>query len=248
MNLNPVMRESLEVFFGEGHGLPVYFYLLTILAPVQFLALYLPSLDAQMWSGSGNLFKVSSSTALLLIVYFALRVANQEYAPWRFQPLKHWLRDGGQPTGIVAKGQIGFLAVHILGSLLLSAPFLVWAAAIARSPLASLATTLGLVLFYALCYSVWGLVTLALWERRPESRQVVIRCFFFFLTVATLLIYLPLNPIAYLLAVLGRQELAPLNIAGVKWSADTVHFGFHLLLGGAGLAAHRWALQRGLRD
>jgi hypothetical protein len=246
--MNPVMRESLEVFFGEGHGLPVYFYLLTILAPVQFLALYLPSLDAQMWSGSGNLFKVSSSTVLLLMVYFALRVANQEYAPWRFQPLKRWLRDGGQPAGIVAKGQIAFLAVHILCSLLLSAPFLVWAAAIARSPLSSLAVILALLLFYALCYSVWGLVTLVLWERRPESRQVVIRCFFFFLVVATPLIYLPLNPIAYLLAILGRNELAPLSIAGVKWSADTVHFGFHLFLGATGLATHRWALQRGLRD
>jgi hypothetical protein len=246
--MNPVMRESVEVFFAEGHGLPVYFYLLTILAPVQFLALYLPSLDTQMWSGSGNLFKVSSSTALLLIVYFALRVANQEYAPWRFQPIKRWLGDRGQPAGVVAKGQIAFLAVHIVCSLLLSAPFLIWAAAIARSPLASVAATLLLLLFYALCYSVWGLVTLVLWERRPENRQVVIRCFFFFLAVATLLIYLPLNPLAYLLAILGRHELAPLTIGGAKWSADIVHFAFHLLIGGAGLAMHRWALNRGLKD
>jgi hypothetical protein len=246
--MNPVLRESLDIFFDEGHGLPVYFYLLTILAPVQFLALYLPSLDAQMWSGSGNLFKVSSSTALLLIVYFALRVANQEFAPWRFQPLKRWLRDGSQSTGVVAKGQIAFLAVHIVCSLLLSAPFLIWAAAIARSPLVSLAATLALLLFYALCYSIWGLVTLALWERRPESRQVVIRCFYFFLAVATLLVYLPLNPIAYLLAILGRHELAPLSIGAVKWSADTVHFGFHLFLCGAGLIAHRWALRRGLKE
>ena len=244
--MNPVLRESLEVFFGEGHGLPVYFYLLIILAPVQFLSLYLPSLDAQMWSGSGNLFKVFSSTAVLLIVYFALRVANQEYAPWRFQPLKHWLRDNGHPAGVVANGQVAFLVVHIVCSLLLSAPFLIWAAAIARAPLAGVAATLALILFYALCYSVWGLVALVLWERRPESRQVVIRCFFFFVAVVSLLVYLPLNPVAYLLAVLGRQELAPLSIAGVKWSANSVHFGFHLVLGGVGLAAHRWALRRGL--
>lgn len=244
--MNPVLRESLEVFFGEGHGLPVYFYLLIILAPVQFLSLYLPSLDAQMWSGSGNLFKVSSTTAVLLIVYFALRVANQEYAPWRFQPLKHWLRDSGHPAGVVANGQVAFLVVHIVCSLLLSAPFLIWAAAIARAPLAGVAATLALILFYALCYSVWGLVALVLWERRPESRQVVIRCFFFFVAVVSLLVYLPLNPVAYLLAVLGRQELAPLSIAGVKWSANSVHFGFHLVLGGVGLAAHRWALRRGL--
>jgi len=244
--MNPVLRESLEVFFGEGHGLPVYFYLLIILAPVEFLSLYLPSLDAQMWSGSGNLFKVCSSTAVLLIVYFALRVANQEFAPWRFQPLKHWLRDSGQPVGVVAKGQAEFLVVHIVCSLLLSAPLLIWASAIARAPLAGLAVTLALILFYALCYSIWGLVALVLWERRPESRQVVIRCFFFFVAVASLLVYLPLNPVAYLLAVLGRQELAPLSIAGAKWSANSVHFGFHLALGGAGLAAHRWALKRGL--
>jgi hypothetical protein len=87
---------------------------------------------------------------------------------------------------------------------------------------------------------------LVLWERRPESRQVVIRCFFFFVAVASLLVYLPLNPVAYLLAVLGRQELAPLSIAGVQWSANSVHFGFHLVLGGVGLVAHRWALKRGL--
>lgn len=244
--MNPLLRESLEVFFAEGHGLPVYFYLLIILAPVEFLSLYLPSLDAQMWSGSGNLFKVCSSTAVLLIVYFALRVANQEFAPWRFKPLKHWLRDSGQPAGVVAKGQVAFLIVHIVCSLLLSAPLLIWAAAIARAPLAGLATTLALILFYALCYGVWGLAALVFWERRPESRQVVIRCFFFFVAVVSLLVYLPLNPVAYLLAVLGRQELAPLSIAGVKWSANSVHFGFHLVLGGAGLAAHRWALKRGL--
>lgn len=244
--MNPVLRESLEVFFGEGHGLPVYFYLLIILAPVQFLSLYLPSLDAQMWSGSGNLFKVSSTTAVLLIVYFALRVANQEYAPWRFQPLKHWLRDSGHPARVVANGQVAFLVVHIVCSLLLSAPFLIWAAAIARAPLAGVAATLALILFYALCYSVWGLVALVLWERRPESRQVIIRCFFFFVAVVSLLIYLPLNPVAYLLAVLGQQDLAPLSIAGVKWSANSVHFGFHLVLGGVGLAAHRRALRRGL--
>ena len=244
--MNPLLRESLEVFFAEGHGLPVYFYLLIILAPVEFLSLYLPSLDAQMWSGSGNLFKVCSSTAVLLIVYFALRVANQEFAPWRFKPLKHWLRDSGQPAGVVAKGQVAFLLVHIVCSLLLSAPLLIWAAAIARAPLAGLAATLALILFYALCYGVWGLVALVLWERRPESRQVVIRCFFFFVAVVSLLVYLPLNPVAYLLAVLGRQELAPLSIAGVQWSANSVHFGFHLVLGGVGLVAHRWSLKRGL--
>jgi hypothetical protein len=243
--MNPVLRENLEVFFGEGHGLPVYSYLLIILAPVEFLALYLPSLDAQMWSGSGNLFKVCASTALLLIVYFTMRVANQEYAPWRFQPLRHWLHDSAHPPATVARGQVAFLSMHIACCALLSAPLLIWAAAIARAPLPGVAAAWVLLLFYGFCYGVWGLVTLALWERRPESRQVVIRCFLFTLAVASLLVYLPLNPVAYLVAVLGRQEMAPLQIAGITWSASTIHFAFHLLLGGIGLAAHRWALRRG---
>ena len=243
--MNPVLRESLEVYFGEGHGLPVYFRLLIILAPVEFLSLLMPSVGEPTWRGSANLFKVCSSITVLLIVYFTLRVANQEYAPGRFKPLEHWLRDSGQPAGVVAQGQAAFLVVHVICLLLLSAPLLIWAAAITRAPLAGLAETLALIPFYALCYGVWGLVALALWEREPESRQVVIRCFIFFVAVASLLVYLPLNPVAYLLAVLGRQELAPLNIAGVKWSANSVHIGFHLALGGAGLAVHRWALKRG---
>ena len=56
MKDNPVLRESLDIFFSEGHGFAVYFYLLIILAPVEFFSLYLPSLDTQMWSGSANLF------------------------------------------------------------------------------------------------------------------------------------------------------------------------------------------------
>ena len=244
--MNPVLRERLEVFLGEGHGLPAYFYLLIILAPVEFLSLSTPLMGEQMWSGSGNLFKVCSSIAVVLIVYFALRVANQEYAPLRFKPLEHWLRDSGQPAGVVARGQVAFLVVHIVCSLLLSAPLLIWAAAIAHAPPADLAATLALIPFYALCYGVWGLVALVLWERELESREVIVRCFIGIVAVASMLVYLPLNPVAYLLAVLGRWELAPLNIAGVKWSADSVHFGFHLVLGGAGLAAHRWVLKREL--
>ena len=54
MNSNPILRESLDIFFTEGHGFAVYFYILVILAPVEFLSLYLPSLDAQMWSGSAR--------------------------------------------------------------------------------------------------------------------------------------------------------------------------------------------------
>ncbi len=242
--MNPVLRENLEAFLGEGHGLPAYFYLLIILAPVQFLSLSTPILGEQIWSGSGNLLKVCSSIAVLLIVYFALRVANQEYAPLRFKPLEHWLRDSGQPAGVVARGQVAFLVVHIVCSLLLSAPLLIWAAAIAHAPPADLAATLALISFYALCYGVWGLVASVLWEGKTQDREFIVRCFIFFVAVAALVVYLPLNPVVYLLAVLERQELAPLRIAGVNWSADSVHFAFHLVLGGCGLIAHRWALER----
>ena len=163
MKDNPVWRESVEVYFNEGHGFAVYFYLLIILVPVEFLSLYLPSLDSQQWSGSASLFKVTSITAMLLMVYFSLRVANQEFAPWRFKPLKHWLRNQGQSMGAVSRAQIYFLLLHIGLSLLLCGPLLVWAGAIARTPAANIAVTFLLLPFYSLCYGVWGLATLALW-------------------------------------------------------------------------------------
>lgn len=244
MRDNPVLRESLEVFFGEGHGFAVYFYLLIILAPVEFLSLYLPSLDAQMWSGSASLFKVCSVTALLLIAYFALRVANQEFAPWRFLTTRRWVREKGLTAATIGKGQLTFLTVHVVFSVLLCVPFLIWAAAIARTSPGRVTGALLLLFFYALSYSVWGLVTLVLWERRFETRQVFIRCFFFSLVLLSALVYLPLNPVAFLLAYLGRQELEPLTLMGLRWSATAIHFAFHLCLGGLGLTAYLWALKK----
>jgi hypothetical protein len=105
MKSNPVLRESIDIFFVEGHGFAVYFYILVILAPVEFLSLYLPSLDAQMWSGSASLFKVTAVTTLLLTVYFAMRVANQEFASWRFRTLKRWHRENGQPIAAISQAQ-----------------------------------------------------------------------------------------------------------------------------------------------
>lgn len=245
--MNPVLRENLEVFFGEGHVLTVYFYLLIVLAPVEFGSLYTQSLGEQMWRGSGSLLKVCATTAVLLIVYFALRVANQEYAPGRFKPLEHWLRDGSRAVGVVARGRVAFLLVHIVCLLLLSAPLLIWAAAISRTPLSGLVATLALIPFYGLCYGVWGLVASVLWERETEHREFIIRCFILVVVVAALGVYLPLNPVVYLLAVLERQELAPLTIAGVSWSADSAHVAFHLALGGAGLGMTWWALKRSLQ-
>ena len=214
MKDNPVWRESIEVFYGEGHGFAPYFYLLVMLAPVEFLSLYLPSLDTQVWSGSASLFRVTAVTALLLTVYFALRVANQEFAPWRFKTLKHWIREQGHSADRIGQGQLAFLSAHIGLSLFLCAPLLVWAGAISRTPADRIAVTLLLLLFYALTYGIWGLAALALWERRLESRQVFIRCFFVGLIMASALFYLPLNPVAYLLAYLSRQELAPLVLFG----------------------------------
>lgn len=244
MRQNPIWRESMEVYFGEGHGFAVYFYILTILAPVEFLALYIPSLDTQQWSGSASLFKVAAITTLLLMVYFALRVANQEFVPWRFKPLKHWLREQHQTAAAVSGAQLYFLVAHIGISLLLCAPLLVWAGAIARTPPVNIAVTLVLLPFYALTYGVWGLASLALWERRIESRQVFIRSFFVVLVILSALFYLPLNPVAFVLSLLSRQELPPLLLLGLQWSGSVVHLAFHFLLGVCGYAAHRWALTR----
>jgi hypothetical protein len=244
MKNNPVLRESLVIFFGEGHGFAVYFYLLIILAPVEFFSLYLPSLDAYVWTGSANLFKVCAVTALLLTVYLSLRVANQEFAPWRFKPLKRWMSEDGLAASQVGQGQLAFLSSHVMLSILLCTPLLVWAGAIARTPLPRVAGTFLLLLFYALSYSVWGLVTLALWERQAESRQVFIRCFFFTLVIFSALFYIPVNPLAFLLAYIGRQELPPLSLGAWKAPATAVHFGFHLAIGSIGLVAHRWALRR----
>ena len=246
MKNNPVWSESIEVFFTEGHGFAAYFYLLIILAPIEFLSLYLPSLDAQMWSGSASLFRVSSVTALLLTTYFSLRVANQEFAPWRFLPIKRWIHDRALSTVSIARGQLAFLSLHVAVSIAFCAPLLIWAGAIARTPLPRIGVTLLLLLFYAFSYGVWGLVTLVLWDRRGESRQVFIRCFFFTLVFLSALVYLPLNPVAFLLAYLERQEWPPLQIAGLHFPATGVHFGFHLFLAAAGLAAHRWALRKGI--
>jgi hypothetical protein len=244
MTTNPVFCEGIQVHFIEGHGFVAYFYVLVILAPVEFLALFIPSLDAQMWTGSANLFKVTSVTALLLMVYFALRIANQEFSPWRFVPLKRWLREQAMPVGSVGLAQLALLSLHITCFVLLCAPLLVWAGAIARTQPRIVLSTLLLLVFYSVSYSVWGLATSALWEHRLESLQVFVRCLFFCLVVLSALLYLPLNPVAYLLSHLESQELAPLTIGGWRWSPTVVHFTFHALLLVTGLATYRWALRR----
>ena len=244
MSRNPVWRESLSVFFFEGHGYQVYFYLLAILAPVEFLSLYVPSLDAQKWTGSASLFKVCAVTVLLLMIYFSMRVANQEFASWRFKPVKHWLREQSQSAERVVQGQLAFLLAHVILSLLLCAPLLAWAGAISRTPLERVGVTFLLLFFYAVTYGVWGLAALALWERRVENRQVFIRCLFVTFVVLSALFYLPLNPVGFLLAYLGRQELPALVLLGSAWPAPWAHFGFHASFAAAGFALHRWSVRR----
>ena len=247
--MNPVLRENLEVLFDEGHALTAYAYLLILLGPVTFGALYTQSLGEQTWRGAATLLQVCASAAVALVVYFAFRVANQEYATGRFKPLGHWLRDGRRAVSVVARGREASLLVHSVCLLLLSAPFLVWAAAISHTPLSGLLQTLALIPLYAFCYGVWGLVTSVVWEGESEglSREFIIRFFIGLVVVAALAVYLPLNPVAYLVALAGRSEpapFAPFNIAGVSWPAGTVHFTFHLVLGGTGMVAHRWALKK----
>ncbi|HEX2827817.1 MAG TPA: hypothetical protein VHP37_15800 [Burkholderiales bacterium] len=242
--MNPVLRENFEVLFEEGNVLTVYFYLLVFLAPAAFGALWTQSLGEQMWRGSAMLLEICASAALALIVYFALRLANHEYASRRFKPLEEWLRGGPRALRVVARGRVAALLAHLSCLLLLSTPILVWAAAISHTPLFVLAAALALIFFYGFCYGVWGLAASVLWERERETRQFAIRCFTLVVVVAALAVYLPLDPVVYLLAVLGREEPAPFRVAGVSASAHVLHFAFHLALAGSGLVAHRWALKR----
>jgi hypothetical protein len=244
MRTNPVLQEGIQIYLIEGHAFSAYLHLLFILAPLEFLTLFLPSLDPQTWVGPANLFKVSAVAAMMLAAYFALRVAGQEFVPWRFLPLKRWLRQEGLVVSQVALAQIVLLCLHGLIVVLLSAPLLVWAGAIARATVSSILFILFLILFYSLVYGLWALVALTLWERRIETRQVFIRAFFISVVFLSALVYLPLNPIAFLLSYLGRSDMAPLILWGWKWSAATVHFLFHFFLLGSGLLTYRWALRR----
>ena len=244
MRMNPVFQEGIQIYFIEGHGFAAYFYLLVVLAPLEFLTLFLPSFDPHIWMGPANLFKVSSVAALLLILYFGLRVANQEFVPWRFLPLKRWLHQEGISISEVALGQIGLLCLHVLIFVLLSSPLLIWAGAISRTAAVSILATFFLFLFYSLSYGVWGLVAVTLWENRVESRQVFVRCLLVSLLFLSGLLYLPLNPIAFLLSYLGRKDMAPLVLWGWEWSAMAVHLLFHLFLLVSGLLIYWHALTK----
>ena len=242
--MNPVLRENLEVLFDQGHGLAAYGYLLILLAPVTFGTLYTQSLGEHMWRAPASLLQACASAALVLSIYFACRVANQEYAANRFKPLADWLRDGRRMLGVVRRGRVTALLVHIACLALLSAPFLAWAAAISHTPHSALLAILALIPLYAFCYGAWGLVVSVIWQGEGLNREFILRLFIGLVVVVALVVYLPLNPVVYVMAIAGREPLAPLGIAGVSIAADTVHLSFHIVLGALGLFAHRWALKR----
>jgi hypothetical protein len=243
--MNPVLHEHLKIFVSEGHGLPTYLYPLGFVALIEVLLLTPMFLDTQMWSGSGGLLKTCAVSALVLVVYFTLRTANRIYAPSRFNPLKYWLRERGYPVGVVARGQTTFLVVQAASCALLIAPLLLWAGAISHTPAASVAATLVLIPFYAVCYGVWGLAGVALLEGELEIREVVTSSFTVLVLVIAMIVFLPLNPVVYLLAVAGVTEPARFSIVGADWSPGVANIAFHLAYAAAGLAAHRWALERG---
>jgi len=244
MRTNPIFQEGVQVYLFEGRGFEAYFYFLVILAPIEFLAIFIPSLDPQTWTGPVHLFRVSSVAALILVVYLGLRIANQEFVPWRFLPLKHWLHQEKLNIFTVGLAQLSVLCLQLLIFLLLSAPLLIWAGAISRVTPRSLLFTFLLLFFYGLSYCVWGLVTAALWERRLDTRQAFLRSFIVCLVIFSALFFPPLNPVVFLLSYLGREETVPVILWGHRWSALAIQFLFHLLLLGSGLTAYGWVLSK----
>ncbi|TMA13254.1 MAG: hypothetical protein E6J89_01980 [Deltaproteobacteria bacterium] len=244
MKANPVLHEGLQVYWIEGHAFVPYACVLALLAPIEFLTLFLPSLDPQAWMGPANLFKASSIAALILITFFVLKLTNQEFVPWKFQPLRRWLEQEGVSTSECAQAQLALLLGHALFFVSLSAPLLIWAGTVARAGAGVILTILLLLLLYSVAYGVWGLAAVSLWERKAENRQVFVRALFGVAVFLSALFYLPLNPIAYLLSYLGRKEMAVLVVGGWKGSATMVHLSFHFLLLVSGLVVYRLGLRR----
>ncbi len=141
-------------------------------------------------------------------------------------------------------GQISLLCLHLLVFLLLSFPLLGWAGAIEHAPVGAILSTMLLLFFYSLTYSMWGLFALAMWDHKEDSRRVFIRCLLVCLLLVSGLLYLPLNPVAFLLHYLEGVELSPLKLWEWKWDVPTVHFAFHFSLLGFGILFYGVALKR----
>ena len=246
---NPVFREAAAVYWEEGQACLTYLVYLCILGALQVLALVLPAAEARFWIGPAFLFKFSCVAALLLIVYLTLRFAGLEFLAWRFSPLRHWLEEERLGVAAVASGLLLVLAVHGLVLLSLAAPLLAWSGAVARTPLGDMATTLPMLFLYAVGYGIWGLVGLAFWERKVDSRRVFIRWIFvcFFLISGAFGAWAQtLNPVAFLLYHLGTLEMTMewgpgLNPTLVHWLFQ----GFVFAVGLASLARGLKRIQRG---
>lgn len=241
---NPVLQEGIHIYFIEGRGFVVYAVYLAILVLLQCLVLFLPSGDPQVWMGPAYLFKLTSVGVLLLLVYFILRMANQEFASWRFQPLLRWFKEDRLPTSAVALGQISLLCLHVSVFLLLSLPLLGWAGAVEHAPVQSMLWTLVLLFFYALTYGSWGLFAQAFWDHSQDSRRVFVRCLLVSLLLVSGLLYLALNPVAFILHHLDGLELTPLELGRWRWEGATIHMVYHGVLFLLGFGLYGWALNR----
>jgi hypothetical protein len=245
--MNQVLRESLAIYLAEGRAMGAYAFVVASLAAVECMTLLLPSFDAHSWTGPANVLKVAAVAALVLIVFFSLKVVNQEIAPWRFTPLKSWLDldRGGVGARAVAAGHFALLCLITALFIAVCAPLLFWAGAISRTPLPTLFALHGLIFLYALTYGVWVLFSVVRWERSLESRQAFMRFLFFSLILFSAIVAPAFNPAAFLIYLLAEKELAPVDFLGLRWSAPAAHFGFHVCFLALGFAAYGWSLKRG---
>ena len=245
---NPVFQEAVTIYWKEGQAYVSYLFYVGILGALQVLALVLPAGEARFWIGPAFLFKFSTVAALLLIVYLTLRFAGLEFLAWRFSPLRHWLEEERLGVVAVASGLLAILVVHGLILLFLAAPLLAWSGAIARAPLGDMASTLPMLFLYAVGYGIWGLVGLALWERKPDSRRVFIRWIFvcFFLISGAFGAWAQtLNPVAFLLYHLGTLEMTTTSLHwGLVWTPPLVHWTFQGFIFTVGLTLLAWGLKR----
>jgi len=243
---NPVFREGVTVYWKEGLAFSAYFFYLVILSALQFIALVLPAGDAQFWIGPAFLFKFSAVVALLLLVYFSLRLAGVEFAGWKFAPLKHWLWEEKLGVGGVAFGLLAVLVLHVLSLLVLSIPMLAWSGAIARTSVATLVSTMALLCLYAVSYGVWGLVALTFWERKVDSRRVFVRWIFVCFFLLSGVLVRTLNPVAFLLHHVGGLEMSGTPMFGLEdlFAPGMIHMGFHFLVLALSLSLLAWGLKR----
>ena len=97
------------------------------------------------------------------------------------------MSEDGVSIVTIGQAQRLFLSLHVACSVLLCAPLLLWAGAIARTPHTSVAGTFLFLLFYALTYGVWGLA--ALGSGSGSQSPIFIRVFFSDLLLQDFAIY-----------------------------------------------------------